>query len=222
MAASLLLMMIGLGLPALHGLLDSRQAAARVECQEKLRVLNVALHTYEELNHKFPSVVSERPRDAAGMVIPILASAGVLQEAASIRCPGSDASASQSISLEQARAMPPADFFREAPYLAPSYAYSLGYRDEDNNYFGPSIPDGQQAGIVPLLADAPPADGSPGNSGNHGGAGQNVLFADGHVQFFILRNVGFQKDDIYLNKANLVAAGLDPCDTVLGASAAKP
>ena len=106
--------------------------------------------------------------------------------------------------------------------LNPSYAYSLGHKDEDGNYYGPTVPEGFQACDFPLLADGPPADGGLGNSNNHGGKGQNVLFADGNVRFVNLRTIGFQNDDIYRNKANQVAAGLDPCDPVLGSSATKP
>jgi prepilin-type processing-associated H-X9-DG protein len=60
----------------------------------------------------------------------------------------------------------------------------------------------------------------PSNSINHGGAGQNVLFADGHVQFLPQRTFG--EDDIFLNRDRKVAAGLDATDIVLGYSAARP
>ena len=74
----------------------------------------------------------------------------------------------------------------------------------------------------PIVADRPPVEGEPGNSLNHGGAGQNVLFLDGHVSFVPQRTVGDPDDDIYLNRANQVAAGLDQHDIVLGYSAARP
>jgi prepilin-type processing-associated H-X9-DG protein len=156
------------------------------------------------------------------MIAPILAKAGVLNEGANVHCPGSSSAAPCPMTLDQARALSPEDFFRQAGKLIPSYAYSLGYLNEEGSYCGPLVPDGQQASDFPLMADGPPLDGGPGNSNNHGGAGQNVLFADGHVRFVKLRTVGFAKDDIYLNKANKVAAGLDPFDSVLGPSAAKP
>jgi prepilin-type processing-associated H-X9-DG protein/prepilin-type N-terminal cleavage/methylation domain-containing protein len=52
--------------------------------------------------------------------------------------------------------------------------------------------------------------------------GVHVLFADGHVRFANVTTLGFRGDDIYRNKAGLIAAGLDCLDTVLGPSAAKP
>jgi prepilin-type processing-associated H-X9-DG protein len=221
-AASLLLMVGGLGLPALYRLHHPQMGPTIVECQNNLRVFNNALQTYHDQHRTFPSVVSERPRDAAGMVVPILANAGVLREPASVRCPGNGPGFSCPLTLDQARALAPDEFFRQAGNLVPSYAYSLGHRDEEGNYYGPRVPEGQQASDFPLMADGPPLESGSGNSMNHGGAGQNVLFADGHVRFVTLRTVGFQNDDIYVNKANKVAAGLDPFDTVLGPSAAKP
>jgi hypothetical protein len=218
-AASLLLLAAGLGLPALLRLrVDSSMAV----CENNMRDFSTGLQGYKDQHGRFPSVVVERPRDAAGMVIPILASAGVLPEFTNVRCPGDGPGISCPMTLEQARSMPSDDFVRRAGSLVPSYAYSLGHRDDEDHYFGPAVPEGQQASDFPLMADNPPADGGPGNSPNHGGAGQFVLFADGHVRFITIRNIGFQKDDIYRNKENKVAAGLDPCDTVLGASAAKP
>jgi prepilin-type processing-associated H-X9-DG protein len=221
-AASLLLMALGIGLPALLRLHEGSRGPAIVECQNNLRVFSEALHVYHDRHGRYPSVVEERPRDAAGMVAPILVSAGVLREPASVRCPGNGPGFPCPMTLEQLHSLSVDEFTRQSGNLIPSYAYSLGHRDEEGNYFGPVAADGQQDTDFPLLADAPPMAGGPGNSDNHGGAGQNVLFADGHVSFMTLRNIGFNKDDIYTNKANKVAAGLDPLDIVLGPSAAKP
>jgi hypothetical protein len=218
-AASLLLMALGLGLPAL---LRLRVGSSMAECENNMRAFNTGLQTYHDHHGQFPSVVVERPRDAAGMVVPILASAGVLPELTNVRCPGDGPGIPCPMTLEQARSLSPDDFFRRAGKLVPSYAYSLGHRDDEDHYFGPAVPEGRQASDFPLMADSPPANGGPGNSPNHGGVGQFVLFADGHIRFVTIRNIGFQKDDIYRNKEDKVAAGLDPCDTVLGASAAKP
>jgi prepilin-type processing-associated H-X9-DG protein len=221
-AASLLLMALGIGLPALLRLHESSGWPARVECKNNLRIFSEALHAYHNQHGRYPSVVEERPRDAAGMVAPILVSAGVLREPASVRCPGNGPGFPCPLTLEQLHALSLDEFTRQSGNLIPSYAYSLGHRDDDGNFFGPVVPEGQQEADFPLLADAPPMAGGPGNSVNHGGAGQNVLFADGHVTFMTVRNIGFNKDDIYTNNANKVAAGLDPFDIVLGSSASKP
>jgi prepilin-type processing-associated H-X9-DG protein len=218
-AAALFLLAVSLVLPAV---LRSRQNQALVQCQDNLRDFHVGLQTYHDQHHQFPSVASEHPRDAAGMVVPILASCGVLGNTAKLRCPEGGNEVSCSLSLEQARALSPEAFFKQAGNLFPSYAYSLGYKDDNGEYCGPTVPEDMTASSFPLVADAPPADGSLSNSLNHGGAGQNILFADGHVRFVNNRTAGFQGDDIYLNKAKKVAAGVDPLDTVLGPSASKP
>ena len=70
------------------------------------------------------------------------------------------------------------------------------------------------------MADRAPAEDGRTNSANHGGSGQNVLYADGHVIFRVTRTVA--GDDIYLNRDQQVAAGLGATDAVLGASAARP
>ena len=100
------------------------------------------------------------------------------------------------------------------------YAYSLGFRDERSGaYHGPSD-NPNSSSQTPIMADRPPAQGLPHNSINHGGAGQNVLYADGHVKFLTERTHG--GDDIFLNRALEVAAGVDAADIVLGYSSARP
>src|SRR5262249_17311024 len=115
----------------------------------------------------------------------------------------------------------PEQFRRQAHTLVSCYAYSLGYRAE-NGVIGPRFEADKPNFTMPIMADCPPPDPLVGNSRNHGGRGQNVLFQDGHVKFCSLRPVGVAGDDIYVNKAHRVAAGLDWADSALGSSAASP
>jgi hypothetical protein len=216
-AASVLILGVGMGLPAMS---MARARQAMVECEQNMAVFNNALHVYHDQHGHFPSVADERPYHAAGMVVPILAK--VSPELNNIRCPGGGPGTPCPLTWEQARSLPVSEFYRQADKLVPSYAYSLGYQDEEGNYYGPMVPEGQEACDTPIMADSPPRDGGDGNSDNHGGAGQWMLFADGHASFVKDRKVGALKDDIYRNKANIVAAGLDPCDIVLGHGSAKP
>lgn len=67
-----------------------------------------------------------------------------------------------------------------------------------------------------LAADLNPGTGAGKNSRNHEGRGQNVLFADNHVEFQRTPACGVNGDDIYTNKAGAVEASpLDPGDSVL-------
>ncbi len=172
------------------------------------------------MHGQFPDVAKETPRDVAGMVVPILNEAGTLPNSASIRCPGVGTAQSCTFTVTSLRALSDDDFALHSPSLSMSYAYSLGYRDADGAILGPGHGGQSAFSQTPIMADRPPAVGLACNSINHGGAGQNVLFADGHVQFLLRRTLG-AGDDIFLNRDNIVAAGLDAADIVLGYSAAR-
>jgi prepilin-type processing-associated H-X9-DG protein len=54
------------------------------------------------------------------------------------------------------------------------------------------------------------------NSNNHGGDGQNVLFADGRVEFARSPFVGVARDNIFTNrKGQVVASPVDANDSIL-------
>jgi hypothetical protein len=101
--------------------------------------------------------------------------------------------------------------------LAGDYAYTLGYLDGDALH-GLCRDSGDD---LPIMADRPGAAAA-GNSLNHGGAGQNVLYIGGQVLWRLDRGAGVQRDDIYLNKGYQPLAGRHRLDTVLGASDATP
>ena len=72
---------------------------------------------------------------------------------------------------------------------------------------------------VPLLADQPPHENfrsiRPGNSPNHHGRGQNVVYADLHVGWHNTRRLGPRDADMFLNARNQLAPGVDDDDNVL-------
>jgi hypothetical protein len=213
-AASLLLTALGIGIPAV---LHVRGTHAITQCQNNLRQYHTALQAYHDRHGKFPDIAAHQPHDAAGLVVPILVSAGVWPENISVRCPGNGPATQCPMTLDQVTALSPQEFLHKAADLAPCYAYSLGYLDDAGAYHGLTRADSH----VALMADCPPPGAGPGNSRNHGGTGQNILFSDGSVRFQTVRTIG-SGDDIYLNRANKVAAGLDSLDTVLGHSGASP
>jgi prepilin-type N-terminal cleavage/methylation domain-containing protein/prepilin-type processing-associated H-X9-DG protein len=67
-----------------------------------------------------------------------------------------------------------------------------------------------------IAADLNSGEGGVENSPNHEDRGQNVLFADGHVEWASSPLVGIRGDNIYTNKAG-IAGGMpvDAADTVL-------
>jgi prepilin-type processing-associated H-X9-DG protein len=99
------------------------------------------------------------------------------------------------------------------------YAYHIGFRQpEMTGRPGPIIP-AMLKSRVALLADSPPHDLAGhifrGNSPNHGGQGQNVLFTDGHVGWFPSRSLGPNDIDMFLNQLERAEPGIGPNDAVL-------
>jgi hypothetical protein len=112
-------------------------------------------------------------------------------------------------------------YHRAARELAGDYAYTLGYRDVAGLHGLRWEPGNDR---TPILSDRPPAQSptecGPGNSPNHGGLGQNVLYTGGEVRFLSTRQLG--PDDIYVNQQRRILAGLHRNDVVLGPSEASP
>ena len=199
-AAAMLLAVLGLAVAALPRLWSESRVYA---CKDNLRLFHHALADYSDRHsHAFPMVEGQPPRNVAGAFVPILSDAGALPSNVSLTCPGKGSDAAPGPDLGKLQ-----------------YAYSLGYL-ATGVLNGLRSDDGDP---LPIMADGPDVRYGQvlsGNSLNHEGRGQNVLFTDGHVEFRTVRAVG--GDDIYLNQDGLVAAGRSRFDTVLGASWATP
>ena len=221
-AASLLLMVAGTVPPTL---LHLRRQGVQIECQNNLRTFWSALESYQTQHGRMPDIGSlDHP--AAGMVVPILQEAGLLTEGAKTFCPGADGVACVHRTMNELSALRGKEFDLAASKLLPGYAYALGFRDDAGNLHGSNDIVGMNPAIstnqIPVLADAPEVPVIlEVNSPNHAG-GQNILFLDGTLRFQTNRHVGPRRDDIYLNQANKVAAGLGPHDVALGVGTAVP
>jgi hypothetical protein len=222
-AAALLVVVGGLGAVWLGGLVGETRHVA--ECQNNLRQFYQALSAYADHHDgKFPWVQSREPRNFAGSFVPALNEAGVMPTNVSVGCPGGSPHPPSALTFADLEKMGPDQYLATTRDLGGCYAYSLGYREGDK---GPHLGLTQAMdNRLPIMADAPKSragnDVGPGNSPNHGGKGQNVLFIGGHVAFTSTRNVGLDGDDIFLNAEQRVAAGRGPRDTVLGRSDAVP
>jgi hypothetical protein len=234
-AASLLLLLLPLLPPTLTHLRAQRDI---VECQDNLRHFYTALMAYSERHRgALPKVEAEPPRHVAGIFVPILYDANLLQGNFTVECPANGRRPPPAISVQDLEREYQAgqERFKDcARRLAGCYAYTLGYRDA-GQLCGLSFDQGQpNNNSLPIMADRPPFEQDnpsswrlpPGNnlknSLNHGGIGQNVLYLSGRVRFCTKRTVGVDGDDIYLNKDNLPEAGIDRWDSVLGASGFHP
>lgn len=218
-AAAVLILVGGLCMPAV---VRSWNQSYRQACANNLRRFGTSLQAFSDYRDgKYPQVLAvDGPRGAAGVFVPALLEAGTLDPEVNVLCPA-EGSARPDVKtvteLENLYRTQPGAWNALARNLAPGYAYSLGYED-GNQLIGPHRDLGDD---VPLLSDRPNFTGS-GNSGNHGGDGQNVLFIGGHVRWCTGRNVGEDGDDIFLNQNYRVLAGVGATDTVLGPSEASP
>jgi hypothetical protein len=228
-AAALLLIALPL-VPS--GLNRWRQHRDILECQNNLRNIYLSLIGYSTRhNGALPQVEEEPPRNVAGIFVPILKDAGLLNHDVSVGCPANGRHPPPSISLQELAEIAAEDqprFMEYARQLGGCYAYTLGYR-KDGRLCGLRFDPDQANGYVPILADRPPFDqknylsvDSWKNSPNHDGAGQNVLYLSGRFNFFKSRKVGVDGQDIFLNREKRPEAGLDQWDSVLGASGFHP
>ena len=193
-------------------------------CQNNLHGIWTALQVYgdghAENGGSFPHVEADPPRNFAGVYVPVLADAGVMGADIHTNCPAQPQRPATICSLSELDDLSrnrPDEYQTLTRGLGGDYAYTLGYRDGDD-LVGLSRESGD---LLPILADRPRSDGR-GNSPNHGGAGQNVLYIGGQVRWCVEPTVGVNRDDIYRNLQNQVLAGEHHFDTVLGSSDANP
>ncbi len=222
-AAAILLCLSLLIPPAINRARYSYEVAA---CKNNLRTFYVALKDFSERHGgNFPNVAAApEPKNVAGIFIPILNEEKLLPATVTVSCPPEARQPVSRLSLRDVERMDQDEFNRCVANLAGDYAYTLGY-DDGTGLRGLRFDPEQPNSISPILADRPPAAvgaGDPGNSPNHNGYGQNVLYIDGHCAFATRRTAGVNGDDIYLNHDNKVGAGKGIWDSVLAGSAAHP
>jgi hypothetical protein len=216
-AAALVLVLGGLGTSALA---QWRAYQQRSACANNLREIWVGFARFgDQRGDPFPPD-RQGARSFAGVFIPLLKDARVLGPQVSVGCPaqGRRVPGPQTVpELNDLYHTRPGAFRAAVRDLAGDYAFPLGY-EEGGRYHGLRHDSGDQ---LPLLADRPPAGGR-GNSPNHGGGGQNVLYIGGHFRWCTHCRVGLGGDDIYVNQEGQVRAGRNRGDTVLAPGDATP
>lgn len=228
-AACVLVMATLLLIPAV----EQARHAQRVQCcAQHLSVMGQALLQYaDQHGGHFPFVGTDGPSHRAGMFGALLLEAQYLDEPAVLTCPGVVCSAPRRRTplmpdIRQAIGDPARlrSLLRQA---SGDYGYALGFF-VGRTYVSPRRDLG---GTGIIVADSPyrrcaTADCSQAarhrdaNSANHGGQGQNVLFADGHVRWITIRRIG--ADDIFLNGQGQVRAGTTLADNVVGFGTDQP
>jgi hypothetical protein len=213
LAASLLV------LPAIHG---NRFASQLAACQDNLRKVGFALQNYSQRHQDFFPLVPAQGRLAvAGIYAPTLLRGGFLTESQTVICPSSTLGSGARFripSLDELEKAARDDLPRLRCAMGGSYGYCLGHL-RNGAYEGTR---NRQRPRFALVSDAPSREQAGHQSPNHGGRGQNVLFEDGHVDFLTSSKPCDLADDIFVNDAGLVAAGLQEDDAVIGPSDASP
>lgn len=209
-------------------LLFTTQLQAKISrCQNQLRELGLALHSYSDLqpDRSFPAVLASGPRSVAGVYAPTLLSNQLIEDQRTFFCPGNPqlvaSLADKPIpTLEQLDSAPAEQLEKYHRTMGGGYGYSLGYQEDDEL----QPPRNSRRASYPLLADAP-HDSQPGRlSNNHERQGQNMLFEDGQVRFIKMNGPAEETalDDPFHNRLGQVAAGLDLNDAVIGRSNDHP
>lgn len=194
--------------------LRARSQMETAACMNQLQQLGMGLMAYAVDHGHYPKPPAKHPAGYFGMQ---LLKDDKLDSARALVCPSRQPHADL---LGLARPEEFDEKLRDDPTAAAQmlngvYAYHPGFRAKSRS--AAPLPQ-RLSSRMPLLADSPPVDRLglvvSGNSPNHGGGGQNVLFSDNHVEW--LRGRGMPLDaDIFLNSAGKCDLGADTMDAAL-------
>jgi hypothetical protein len=229
-AVAVTLVLATLIFPAIH---DSRVLARRYQCQQNLAELNLGISAYAASHGGRIPHVPAAGRDAFAGIFPVLLAdfhfidrelLGQL-----LICPGTirgedwrqEGFQSRLRVPTYAEVMTASDESLQAwrRQLAGSFAYRFGFVDEYGRYCEWRLDYKPRSAI---LSDTPSLALAGYLSANHGGDGQNVVFADGHAEYLVECTALTWGDHLFLNSAGQRAAPRGTADNVLGRSQDGP
>ena len=201
-------------------IMRSRANVDQAACALNLHRLGVGLSKYAATHGSFPFVPDKYPAGTYGVM---LKDASDLPDPSILSCPCATRAKHSGGALPSMKSLD--DLARKSPTTCQSlmdghYAYHIGYRPSLHTQPEP-VPNAASA-FVPIAGDGPPHDDCEirdGNSPNHAGIGQNVLFCDGHVAWKRTRWMSNEDKDLFRNEADRPSHGLHPTDSVLVPSA---
>jgi hypothetical protein len=184
-----------------------------------LQQLGNSLAQYASMHPFLPYPPADRSDVHAGTFAVMLHDAGVLNDLSVLDCPCNGPCPhirKDLASFEQVDRIRQSNPDAYERMLCWDYAYNVGYRHA-SGHVGP-LESIHPAGI-PVLADSPDHVNfvmiRDGNSPNHSGRGQNVLFGDFSVRWLSTRIAGPSDPDIYLNNERQPRPGVHVSDSVL-------
>jgi prepilin-type processing-associated H-X9-DG protein len=219
-AASIFLAGLLTLLPAAH---RSKRQMDQAGCGFNLQQLGIGLTQYAAVHQSYPYASPTCPNAHAGTFAVMLHDALLLPDLSTLDCPCDGVLRSNLVlpdmqTMSKLCATAP-ERYREL--LRWDYAYHVGFRDRSGRAGPiPALPTtARPSGLIPILADEPAHEDFrrilAGNSPNHAGRGQNVLFCDGHVRWHTTRRISPLDADLFLNAANQPGPGLDMYDAAL-------
>ena len=203
-------------LPALH---RGRSAMSQAGCMFNLRQLGLGLGQYASAHQSYPYV---QPNEyAVGFYVKLEDGGFVPKGNTSMYCPCAvrtgDMKEVQGV-INQIRN--PSQSSTPLPVKC-DYAYNVGYWADGK----PTPVAPCHSRMIPLLADQPAFNAYgeilQGNSPNHFGRGQNILFQDLSVRWYRLRQILPNDGDIYLNNEHRPSYGVHEFDCSLLPGALK-
>lgn len=204
----------------------SRFQAQLANCQDNLRRIGAALMNYSEHhNDYFPYVPSKGNMAVAGIYAPHLINGGYLADQDAFLCPGSIAEGcvpkAAIPDLGRFAGADGAERKRISENSGGSYGITFGHMTPDGQYVGTKY---RGRPTFALVADAPSPTGDGGQSANHGGCGQNVLFETGAVNYLTVCRCPTLTgmDDIFCNDEGIIGPGLHADDAVIAPRGAHP
>lgn len=218
-SVGILVVLAALVLPALITLRGDQE---RLMCANHLRALGVALAAYaEQEGGQLPYVAPAGLANNAGIFAVELRARDLLPEVTTLLCPSANNAVAIVPAPEQLirERSNPVGWDRVRRLMAGSFGYELGF-EAGMGHSGRAIGSAHRV----MAADRPPREteyiAGMGNSPNHGGKGQNLLYADGSVHWLPVRTVA--GDDIFSNRNGVVGAGVGESDICIGVSEATP
>jgi hypothetical protein len=205
-------------LTLMPALTRSRDRMDQAGCMYNLQRLGSSLWQYGSIHHHYPAGPEDHPSAPIGAFAVMLNDSGVLADPNTLNCPRHSRKREHMPlpTLETVCRLTDVDPQSCVQLVQSDYAYNVGYRRPTGELMPVAV---VHSATNPLLADQPAHDGYPhiypGNSPNHGGRGQNVLYTDLHVGWHNTRRLGPNDADMYLNEAQLPAPGIHPADAAL-------
>lgn len=208
-------------LGSLPALKDGRATAANLACSSNLYQIWKGVEQYSNTFNVFPNASVDDRRLPVGATLALMRHTGHLPETVPLTCPGCS-------TRMHARELPHWNQLRQqseqalrefSEMMTEVYALHPGLKGHPGmRHLDRSMIDSARS-VIPMAGDHPPVNEAcmplQGNSPSHGGFGQNVIFADGHVTFIRGRGVRSVDKDIYANRHGRSGAALDPFDIIL-------